>query len=121
MEHLEHVPERIGSGNTCRFGIWDHYFGIFRNILGAMENPIILLNRAHQVVLGTQLEHLEHVPERIGGGITCRQVINNDKNNQQVGQNVPPPLLNNNNNVQQLNHLELNSRSKEKHSFLYFF
>ncbi|CAF4244842.1 unnamed protein product, partial [Rotaria sordida] len=49
------------------------------------------------------------------------QAINDDKNNQQVGQNVPPPLLNDNNsNVQQLNHLELNSRSKEKHSFLYF-
>ncbi|CAF3376124.1 unnamed protein product [Rotaria sp. Silwood2] len=37
-----------------------------------MESLNIPLDRAHRFVLGTQLEHLEHGPGRLGGRITCR-------------------------------------------------
>ena len=74
LEHLEHVPGRIAAENT-RIGCQDfhgkmRYFGIFRTILWVMENRITPLNRAHRVVLGTGLEQLEHVPERIAAGNT---------------------------------------------------
>ncbi len=39
-------------------------------MVGAIENPIIPLDRARRVVLGTTMEHLEHVPRRIGIGFT---------------------------------------------------
>jgi hypothetical protein len=35
------------------------YFGIFGDMVGAMENLTMLLDRAHQVVLGTSMESLE--------------------------------------------------------------
>jgi hypothetical protein len=46
------------------------------------------------------------------------QVVNDAKTHQQVGEYIPPAPLYNNNNVQQLNHLEFKSRSKETHFFL---
>jgi hypothetical protein len=34
---------------------------------------MVPLDRAHRVVFGTSLEHLEHVPRRIRGGITSEK------------------------------------------------
>ena len=70
LEHLEHVPRRIGGKITCRFRILDQYSEISGSIASAMKNLNASFDRAHQVVLETPLEHLEHVPERIGGRIT---------------------------------------------------
>ena len=40
------------------------------DIVRGIKNLIAPLDRAHRVVLGTGMEHLEHVPRRIAGGIT---------------------------------------------------
>ena len=71
LGHLEHIPGRIVAENT-RIGCQDfhgkmQYFG---TILWVTENLITPLNRAHRVVLGTGLEQLEDVPERIAAGNT---------------------------------------------------
>ncbi|CAF3836047.1 unnamed protein product [Rotaria sp. Silwood1] len=42
-----------------------------------MEHLITLLKRPHRVVLGTQMEHLEHVPEGIPDNFTVQTVIFN--------------------------------------------
>ena len=74
LEHLEHVSERIAAGITrigCEnFHMKIQYLGIFGTIVWAMENLITPLNRAHRVVLGTELEQLELVPGRIAAGNT---------------------------------------------------
>jgi hypothetical protein len=44
--------------------------GIFGTIIRVFRNLIVPLDRAHRVILGTRMEHLEHVPRRIAGGIT---------------------------------------------------
>ncbi len=44
--------------------------GKFSRRLRAMENPRLSFDRAHRVGLGTALEHLEHVPERILAGFS---------------------------------------------------
>ena len=41
------------------------YFQFFRRIVWAIENLTIPFDRARRVVLGTGVEQLEHVPERI--------------------------------------------------------
>ncbi len=54
-------------------GRCDHsrrYSGKFSRTLRAMENPKLPFDRAHRVGLGTGLEHLEHVPERIWEGFS---------------------------------------------------
>ena len=42
-----------------------------------MEHLITPFKRAHRVVLGTQMEHLEHVPEGIPDNFTIQTVIFN--------------------------------------------
>jgi hypothetical protein len=70
MEHLEHVPGRIGGGITSEKRCLGNIRGTFRAIVRDFVNVMVPLDRARQVVLGTSLERLGHVPERIRGGIT---------------------------------------------------
>ncbi len=74
MERLEQVPGRILAAFTrtyCQnFNGKIQYFGIFRTIVWAMENLIAPLDRAHRVVLGTEMERLEQVPGRILAAFT---------------------------------------------------
>ncbi len=50
----------------------NRFFGIFGTIVGSIENLIMPLDRARQVVLGTRMEHLEHAPRRIWDGFTIQ-------------------------------------------------
>ncbi len=70
MEHFEQVSRRIAGGITSDITDFGRFSGFLRTIIGSIGNPIILLDRARRVVLGTRLEHLEHVPRRIPAGIT---------------------------------------------------
>ncbi|CAF4637920.1 unnamed protein product, partial [Rotaria sp. Silwood2] len=72
MEHLEHVPGRMGGTITSGFGIFAQYSEISGNSVGAMESPNKPFDRVHRFVRLTQWEHFEHVPGRIGGRITSR-------------------------------------------------
>ncbi len=45
-------------------------FGDFGTIVWSMQNSIIPLDSANQVVLGAGMKRLEQVSRRIGGGIT---------------------------------------------------
>ncbi len=53
------VSRRIWGGFTAIFMVKYQYFGIFGDMVGAMENLTMLLDRAHQVVVGTSMESLE--------------------------------------------------------------
>ena len=44
--------------------------GTLSIFVGVIRNLTLPLDRARRVLLGTTLEHLEHVPRRIRGGIT---------------------------------------------------
>ena len=46
------------------------YFEFFERIVEVIRNLIIPLDSARRVVLGTSMEQLEHVPERIRERIT---------------------------------------------------
>ncbi len=73
LEHLEHVPKRIPAGITSKKADFRRFSRFWETIVESIGNPIIPLDRAHRVVLGTHLEHLEHVPKRIPAGITSKK------------------------------------------------
>ena len=70
LEHLEHAPRRIWAGfsNHIHSEIW--FFEIFSRMVWITIDPRTPLDRARRVVLGTRLEHLEHVPGRIWAGFS---------------------------------------------------
>jgi hypothetical protein len=70
LEYLQQVSRRIAAGITSKKAEFRRFSGFWETIVGSIENPIIPLDRARRVVLGTRLEHLEHVPRRIPTGIT---------------------------------------------------
>jgi hypothetical protein len=70
LEHLEHVLRRIRGGITSEKRCLGDIRGNFGAIVRDFVNVMVPLDRARRVVLGTSLEHLEHVPGRIRGGIT---------------------------------------------------
>jgi hypothetical protein len=53
------VPRRIWGGFTEIFIEKFQYFGIFRDMVGAVENLTIPVDRVRRVVLGTSMESLE--------------------------------------------------------------
>jgi hypothetical protein len=70
MEHLEHVLRRIRGGITSEKPCLGGIRGTFGAIIRDFVNVMVPLDRARRVVFGTRMEHLEHVPRRIRGGIT---------------------------------------------------
>jgi hypothetical protein len=53
------VPRRIWGGFTEIFLEKFQYFGIFGDMIGAVKNLTIPIDRACRVVLGTSMESLE--------------------------------------------------------------
>jgi hypothetical protein len=71
LKHLERVPKRI-RGEITRTWCWNfniklQYFDFFGTIVWPIKNLITPFDRARRVLLGTRVEHLEHVPRRIRG------------------------------------------------------
>jgi hypothetical protein len=70
MEHWEHVLRRIRGGITSQERCLWGFRGTFGAIIRDFRNLMVPLDRARRVVLGTRMEHLEHVRRRIRGEIT---------------------------------------------------
>jgi hypothetical protein len=61
LKHLEHVPKRIPVGITNEKTDLGRFSTFLGTIVGSIGNPMIPLDRARQIFLGTRFEHLEYI------------------------------------------------------------